>query len=132
MYGKGATSTTTLTVTLPKTTSIQITKVQTGSNNPIAGAKFQLYKSDEKTTVQGEKTSDKNGVVKWSDLTYDSTKDTKYVIVETKAATGFELPANPKWTVTTSELKHLRSWSLMTIKKNSDPGMSRRHQPSKD
>lgn len=77
---------------------LEITKVETGTDNTLAGAEFTIYKgtNDEGTKI-GTYTTDAAGkitVTLWVGIDGDTTED--YYLVETKAPAGYAISAQPQ------------------------------------
>ncbi|MFT9097715.1 SpaA isopeptide-forming pilin-related protein, partial [Liquorilactobacillus sp.] len=72
------------------TGSVVLTKTDSDTNQPLAGATFDLYKADGTRVVSGL-TTDSNG-----QLTYDNLKPGNYYFVETAAPAGYDLDSSKK------------------------------------
>ncbi|WP_148629473.1 SpaA isopeptide-forming pilin-related protein, partial [Bacillus sp. E214] len=79
--------------------SIQITKVETGTDKKLKGAVLRLYDNPEGTGQSvGEQTSDENGLVKFENLSFGT-----YYLKEIQAPEGYELLTGMKEIVVNEE-----------------------------
>ncbi|QFQ75867.1 SpaA isopeptide-forming pilin-related protein [Liquorilactobacillus mali] len=72
------------------TGSVVLTKTDSDTNQPLAGAIFDLYKADG-TKVANDLTTDSSG-----QITYDNLKPGNYYFVETAAPAGYNLDSSKK------------------------------------
>ena len=100
-------------INIAVTGSLQVTKVDTDSKEPLAGAEFTL--TDAEGDVVATKTTDKNGVAVFHDLAYG----VEYKITETKAPAGYLLSEEATDTFTILEHGQKEEFTYENTRENS-------------